>query len=441
MKVFEIKYSKCVSKEKENVLITEGLKKWTSKNGKIVSRIRSIIPEKLIITIIRKSNEGTWSYSQIAKAYALDTKFIVTKQAIWKATQKYVYNTLEAILCYLLTKAVNSISLSHNKFFNRIILEDSTSIKIDNKFKTLFPGSANQNGSNSIIKIHTMYDLIVEKFINFKITPYTNNDLTMSKDIFSFIKPKDLIIRDMGYFIVENFKVINSKLAFFISRLKFPIKIFHLNGNEISFFELLKERKIIDIPILLGSTLKLKVRLIAIPISKKEEIERRRKANLNKRANYSDLYKFLLGWNLMITNIDVNDCSPEEIYKLYSLRWRIESIFKMWKSYMNFTYFSHDASLEQLLITILAKLIWVTLIHQTAIEIFVKKIEAKLNREVSLFQLYNLIREDINRYISAIVNYKEREFYEKLIIKTCLYEKRKDRQNFTQYKKEILSLF
>lgn len=191
--------------------------------------------------------------------------------------------------------------------------------------------------------------------------------------------------------------------------------------------------------ILLGNK-KFPVRLIALPIPEKEEEQRRRKANANK-TNYTKLYKFLLGWNLMITNITVEDCSAEEIYKLYSLRWRIESIFKMWKSYMKFDEFSNVASLEQLLITIVAKLIWVTLIHQTAIDIFVQKIELKLNREVSFFQLYNLIHEDINRYISAILNYKEREFYEKLIIKTCLYEKRNDRQNYTQSKNEILALF
>jgi hypothetical protein len=192
--------------------------------------------------------------------------------------------------------------------------------------------------------------------------------------------------------------------------------------------------------ILLG-TQKLPVRLIAIPIPENEEEQRRRKANLNKRTNYTRLYKFLLGWNLMITNINVDDCSAEEIYKLYTLRWRIESIFKMWKSYMNFADFSNVASLEQLLITIVAKLIWVTLIHQTAIEVFVTKIELKLDREVSMFQLYNLINEDIKRYISAILNKKEQAFYENLIIKTSLYEKRKDRENYTQSKNRILALF
>jgi len=74
MKVLEINKSRDLSKQEEDVLITEGLNDWTLKNGSIVSRIRSIIPEKLIATIIRKSNEGTWSYSQIAKGYGLDMK-------------------------------------------------------------------------------------------------------------------------------------------------------------------------------------------------------------------------------------------------------------------------------------------------------------------------------------------------------------------------------
>ena len=441
MKTSEVKQSRDLSMEEENVLIVKGVRNCFLKRGVfIISRMRDIIPEKLITTIIQKSNEGTWSYSQITKRYGLDTGIDVTKQAIWKATQKYVFSTLQIILSALLGSTIKTKKICANKFFKRIIIEDSSSIKIANKFKSFFPGSANQNGSNSCIKFHTIYDLVAEQFIDFKITPFTDNDLSMSKGIFQFIKTNDLIIRDMGYFIIDNFKEINNKLAFFISRLKFPIKVFYLNEKEISFFELLKTREIIDIPILLGIP-KLKVRLIAIPIPKKEEEQRRRKANLNKRINYTDLYKFLLGWNLMITNIAVNDASPEEIYKLYTLRWRIESIFKMWKSYMNFADFSNVASLEQLLITIVAKLIWVTLIHQTAIQIFVNKIEKEKNREVSLFQLYNLINEDIKRYVSAILNHKKRVFYEKLIIKTCLYEKRNDRQNYTQLKNKILALF
>ncbi len=440
MKILEINKVEELSSEQEETLIADGLESCLENiDLKIISRVRDIIPVKLLATIIQKSNEGTWSYSQIAKKYGLNTGITVTKQAIWKATQKYVFTTLQVILSFLLTKSMGAKSLSNNKFFNRILIEDSSTIKIDNKFKLFFPGSANQNGSNSSIKFHTIYNLISERFVNFKITPFTDNDLSMSKGIFEFIQTNDLIIRDMGYFIIDNFKEINKKLAFFISRLKLPIKLFHLNGEEISLFKLLKTREIIDIQILLGNK-KFPVRLIALPIPEKEEEQRRRKANANK-TNYTELYKFLLGWNLMITNITVEDCSAEEIYKLYSLRWRIESIFKMWKSYMDFDKFSNVASLEQLLITIVAKLIWVTLIHQTAIDIFVQKIELKLNREVSFFQLYNLINEDINRYISAILNYKEREFYEKLIIKTCLYEKRNDRQNYTQSKNEILALF
>jgi len=421
-------------------VLNAGVKNALSKKKLGVVRMRNIIPEKLLATVIQKSNDGEWSYMGLAKCYALFTGVLVSKQAIWKATKQYIFLYLQYVLSALLSDNIDKSLCKSTGLFRRILLEDSTTTKLPNKFKKFFPGSANKNGSNSSFKVQTLYDIVTESFIKFKITPYTDNDLKMSGEILPLVKAKDLIIRDMGYFVIDHFKTIIGKGAFFLSRLKQPITLYDINDKKIDLFKLLKDPKVIDMQILLGSS-KLPTRLLAIPLSKKEARKRREKANKNDRVNYSKLYKFLLSWNLMITNIEPEDCDAEQIYQLYSLRWRIESIFKMWKSYMNFKEYNNFASLEQLLITITSKLIFFTIIHQVAIKTFVDEIEKERDREVSFFQLYNLIQEDIQAFVSAIFNPSKRSFYMKLIIKTCLYEKRDDRVNYTKKKKAILSPF
>ncbi len=424
----------------EMKLVEDSVKSCLSKNQLGIKRRRDIIPAKLATAIIQKSNEGAWSYMGLAKYYALMTGNIVSKQAIWKAFQNYILTLFHQLLAMLLCMNIDQGLDKSSKLFDRILVEDSTTTALPNKFKNFFPGSSNQNGSNSSFKVQTLYDLITESFINFTVTPYTDNDLKMSSDILKFVKSRDLILRDMGYFCISHFQEMIWKGAFFISRLKLPISIYHLNGKKINFFQLLKEGKLIDIPILLGNDIKLPVRLIAIPLTKELTEQRKRKANNNKRTKYSKLYKFLLGWNVMITNISTEDCTSEQIYNLYSLRWRIESIFKMWKSYMNFKEYSNQASLQQLFITIMSRLILFTIINQVSIKIFVQKIEKEKKREVSFFQLYDLINQNIQGFISAVLDTNKREFYEKLIIKTCLYEKREDRTNYTKKKNKILAL-
>ncbi len=428
-----------LNEKNEMKLVEDCVKNFIPKNEFGVKRIRKFIPEKLIATVIQLSVERSWSYMVLAKSYGLNTGVSVTKQAIWKATQSYVLTFLHQLLSMLLSTNINKSSCNNLKIFGRILVEDSTTTKLPNKFKSFFPGSSNQNGSNSSFKVQTLYDIMTESFINFTVTPYTDNDLKMSNDIFGFIKAKDLILRDMGYFSIDNFKKIIGAGAFFISRLKQPINLYTVEGKKINLFKLLKDGKAIDMIILLGSA-KLPVRFIAMPLTKNITEERKRKANKNSRTNYTKLYKFLLGWNLMITNIEKVDCSVQQIYGLYSLRWRIESIFKMWKSYMNFKNFNNMASLAQLYITIISRLIFFTIVNQTAIEIFVKKIEKEQEREVSLFQLYDLINNDIQAFSEAILDYNKRKFYENLIIKNCLYEKRKDRVNYTEKKNAILAL-
>ena len=40
--------------------------------------------------------------------------------------------------------------------------------------------------------------------------------------------------------------------------------------------------------------------------------------------------------NLFVTNIPKGDCTANEIYQLYKIRWQIELIFKTWKSVLKY---------------------------------------------------------------------------------------------------------
>jgi IS4 transposase len=68
----------------------------------------------------------------------------------------------------------------------------------------------------------------------------------------------------------------------------------------------------------------------------------------------------LLGWAIYITNVPATRLSAQAVAQVYGLRWRIEIIFKAWKSYFALTQVP-AGSKDPVEALIYAKLIFITL--------------------------------------------------------------------------------
>jgi len=71
----------------------------------------------------------------------------------------------------------------------------------------------------------------------------------------------------------------------------------------------------------------------------------------------------LISWTIFLTTIVDPALTFKEILPLYSLRWRIENIFKTWKSYFNFQKV-HNVPEIQLRVLLQARLIMITLAYE-----------------------------------------------------------------------------
>ena len=151
---------------------------------------------------------------------------------------------------------------------------------------------------------------------------FTENDQGASGNIIKVLNPGDLIIRDLGYFVLKVFKAIGSVKAFFLSRYRYGVNIYDdKTGKQISLSEILN-RDIVDIEVLLGASERLKCRLVAVKLPDHVAAERRRKAknNRDKRLNHSKGYMESLSWSIFVTNIDEQVWSPEKIASASSPR-------------------------------------------------------------------------------------------------------------------------
>src|SRR5208283_2603813 len=183
-------------------------------------------------------------------------------------------------------------------------------------------------------KIQVIFDLISNTFIYFEITPYTANDQSKAEDILKIAEEGDLVIRDLGYFALESFTMMNVKTIKYVSRLRNGVKIYDsVTKKEIDLLAILRIKGAFDGKVLLGSKEKVEVRLVVQQLPEEQANLRRYKAKTNrdKRLNHSKEYYELLGYTCYITTVDEKDFSAAEVQKVYGLRWRIENIFKCWK--------------------------------------------------------------------------------------------------------------
>lgn len=107
--------------------------------------------------------------------------------------------------------------------------------------------------------------------------------------------------------------------------------------QEINLYKELQHRQYFDKWVILGLTKKVKVRLIAVKLPAEQAEYRRRKAKNNRdtRIKYHQHYLEMLDYNVFITSELQSIFSSRTVAKIYGLRWRIENIFKCWKSHFH----------------------------------------------------------------------------------------------------------
>ena len=135
-----------------------------------------------------------------------------------------------------------------------------------------------------------------------------------ASDILPVLRAGDLVLRDPGYFVIDSFLAIAARGAFFLTR--HGIALLDGRGQPIALLARLRaeaHKPVVEIAVRAGAAGKL--------------------AERDKRLKRSADYEELLGWSIMLTNLPAG-IGAERIVPLYGLRWRVEIVFKSWKSHL-----------------------------------------------------------------------------------------------------------
>ena len=413
------------------------IKSLAKETNFMIRRPKKITPENFLYSFYLSFSAKIFSLDTWALEFEKLTGIQITSQAIDKKLQirhiEFYERLFEEAIKKNYTKLTSKVE-SKLAPFNRVLVEDSTCVKLANKLYKFFSGASNGMVKKAITRIQFSFDLKNNTYENLEMCTYTQNDGYYSEKIIKRAKEGDLVLRDLGYWNLKAFKQLVKKGVYILSRYKLSTKIYNRDKEEMDLVRHLKklEKKGIrqvDEIVYIGREKDLKVRIIGQKLTsvQLEKKMRAAKKNAYKKRAISKRTKYLMSWNLLITNVEETIWSVKDAFQVYGFRWNIEMMFKNWKSTFKIdsllqTTKSENPYRPRALLYL--SLTYLALIFQPKFNSWYKKIKAKFDRELSPQKFGKYICQELKDFW----DYTE-EYLSNILLRYCCYDKRRDRNN------------
>lgn len=392
----------------------------------------------MLIAFILMAMQGKNTFQHWSEQMASITGKTVSRQGLWKRVSGKLTKFLSAVLMAAVAEQTKHLQGHLYRYcslnqYNRVRLQDSTTITLPTLLRWCFPGNVVKGIKKSQLKIQVIYDMLHNNFLHFEITPFRANDQSRARSVLSIASKKDLVIRDLGYFVLDIFNEMSHTGVSFISRVIYGITAYDTKtGTRINLYKEIRKNKGLDKRVILGGKKNLKVRIVAIRLPEQQANHRRRKAreNCDARSNHSKEYYELLGYDIFITTENEILLTKKQIASIYGLRWRIENIFKCWKSHFNLQGlipFKCSLTKQRVEAIIYRMLIFIVMFQVNIYNFVIMKTEKIKNCFISLIKLCKYMANNILSFLQYPINLLLDQ-----IIYYCRYDKRKKRINYAQ---------
>ena len=333
-------------------------------SGFVQRESRKFCPQNFVLALLKSVSSGSCSFHQIAGYLGQTSSFSLTRQALYYRIDSTCVAFLKAVTSRLLETQANALDLKKTaelRGIRRILVEDSSVQKIHPENATDFPGGSNHKGVSAGFKVNLVYDILTGNVLSQDLSSPTVQDKVLGRELFSFLEPGDVVMRDMGYFGMDYFKAIEGMGADWLSRLPVQVAVTLPSGKALEKFLRPLKNEVLDCEVTIG-TKGQKCRLVGFRAPAQIAAKRRRARRTSKKQKRTPTQKSILrdGWFLYLTSVPKERLSANEIEKLYRSRWDIEIRFRAWKGSLNLS----DALWRKSNKHHLKALIYAGLIHQ-----------------------------------------------------------------------------
>lgn len=366
------------------------------------------------------------SYLQWAACISASTGKQVSRQALHRRMGGSWLALVKKILSESISKAAaRGVDGRPFQGFGRVLLQDSTAISLPAVMKRRFKGNVSGGKQKAVAKVNVVMDLLGGTCPVLKLVPFARNEQALAGSILQVARKGDLVIRDLGYFVLPVLARMQKKGVYFLSRLKSQVHLYEPgSGKKIDLAKLLKKKGQADMDVLCGKKGQLKVRLVAVKLGAKQAAERRRKARADRdrRLNHGKEYYALLGYAIFITTVGRDIWCGKQVADAYRVRWNIEILFKAWKGNLGMERMVpadtvHKERIESFLYLMLLYIAWFHVLVYMPLQY-----EAhRQGRQLSMLKLTSYILTALANWLTEPLGYTEG----KRILTLCCYDKRK----------------
>lgn len=337
----------------------------------------------------------------------------VKRQSLHERINEEAVEFFKQILGLAIHLAVpNEAKLEVVNQFERVFFWDSTEFQLPEALAEYFVGKGG-SASSAGIKVQFCYDFKAHQWF-YILKSAVDSDKNMDSKIIEHTQAGDMTIHDLGYFKVDLFNGLDRKGVFYLSRLRTDANIYLRDtlGNFIAIdlidlliFRYFEERMEITVFIHSKHDVFTEVRLIVERLP--QEAASRRLQKLYREAKsrgrqVSQRSIFLAQFNFYITNAPAEKLPTSSCRILYSIRWQIELVFKAWKSHLKLHKVLVKHRPERVLVTILAKLIFIT-ITAKIIRMATALLWISSHREISYFRALRHFQTIAECWFSSII--------------------------------------
>lgn len=303
------------------------------KSGLVVRKSKGFSASGFVLSLMKSVITGKASFNQLAANLGHSELKSISRQAIWKRMDLSTIPFLLDTVGLALKQRWSKEALLASDVFGRVIIEDSSQVKLSMANHEEFPGHGNDGGKTAGCKFDMAFDLLTGEPVTGTLHLATQQDREIGKDLVDLIQENDLILRDMGYFSRYEFARIEERKAFWLSRVPINVKVHDLSGNKLETVLKKTKRNKLEFEVILGDTghpARLIAERAAPEVVQKRRRERREQARqLGKEPSKDMLIRD--GWYLLVTNVGKHLMTAMNLFKLYAIRWQIEITFRAWK--------------------------------------------------------------------------------------------------------------
>jgi hypothetical protein len=222
--------------------------------------------------------------------------------------------------------------------FNGVYIRDSSVISLAKELRGVWRGVGGTSGETAALKLQVRLNYSTGELhgpalqagrAHDAASPFQHHDEPVGS----------LALHDLGYFRLDDIQERDREGKYVLTRYKQGTVLRTQDGRRLDLLDWLRSlRTSSDIPVLVGNTHRIAMRLLAFPVPQNAADRRRQRLREYARKKQvtpkAETYA-LTAWTLLLTNVPTEQLSLEEAWTLLRVRWQVELLFKLWKSHIH----------------------------------------------------------------------------------------------------------